>query len=1328
MSFKPPPNFNFREPVSWPSWRQTFQRFRTASELTKKTEEIQVSSLIYSMGPEAEKIFSTFGLTDEEAKVFATVLGKFDEYFTPKRNVIHERAQFHKRGQKETETIEEYVRCLYELSEHAEFPDRDNMIRDRLVLGILDKEMSEKLQLEPKLTLANAITMARQKEAVKAQIKEQRLSNVDALYTGSARGGHPRSERGRGRGRGHPGRGGHQGAVGGSSIQNCKYCGGTHGKRQCPAYGKECRNCRKKNHFAKVCRGVKKVNELFVEEEEEEAFLLSVQSDTYDEPWKTQITIGKNKTHFKIDTGADVSIMTTKTYNALQPKPPLEKTKIILRSTSGVLDCLGKTTLDFTVKGIVYPVTVYITPSPENLLSREAAARMGLVVRVDGVFGELDGNPIKTPPVKIQLQEGAQPYSVHTARRIPIPLLGKVKEELQNMERVGIIKKVDEPTDWCAPIVPVIKPSGGVRICTDFKKLNAAVKRERYMLPAVEDVLHKLKGSAIFSKLDARSGFFQVPLDEGSAKLTTFITPEGRYYYQRLPQGISSAPEIFQKTMEAILKDKENVICFFDDILIHSKNAEDHEKHLQDALKTLEDAGVKLGKEKCQLRKPEVQFLGFIINKDGVRPDMGKTAAILNMADPTNLTELRRFMGMINFLGRYLPNLSTIASPLTELMEKEKTWCWGPPQAEAVAKIKQMATSAPTLAYFDPQLPTVVSADASSYGLGAVLLQMHEGGERPVAFASRTLSKAERHYAQIEKECLASTWACERFEKYLVGLPRVEIITDHKPLVPLMNTKDLSETPLRCQRLLLRLLKFNATAKYLPGKEMLIADALSRCPMPGTEEKSHQDVEAHVREVEASWPVKDATLDSLREKTKEDVELSCAISYTLNGWPAHKQDVMLAARNLYDLRSELSVQDGLLLRGNRIVVPTESRQETLEKIHHGHMGVAKCRERAKQSVWWPQIGRDIKERVASCRQCLEERPSHPKEPLLPSALPDRPFQKVAVDLFDFKREPYVVMTDYYSRYFEVGYLPNQRATTLVGKLKTMFARHGIPETVVSDNGSNLTSTEFKRFGQKWGFQHVTSSPHYAQANGAAENRVKIAKRILRQEDPCLALLTYRATPIAELGASPAELAFGRGLRTTLPSMPRNLNPQMVNRKALHQRDAAAKQRQKHYFDNRTGARELPELKPGDPVLIKRDDQKGWKVEARVLRKCAPRSYELQTPTGVLRRNRRHLLRRPGGGDESLLSSASFPHAPVPVSSEASPPPIPTDPAPPPSQLMEKRGTPPGHPPSSSSPPQAATPQGPPPAVMPKPQPTSTTAPPTQYTRSGRAVIKPARFQ
>ena len=309
----------------------------------------------------------------------------------------------------------------------------------------------------------------------------------------------------------------------------------------------------------------------------------------------------------------------------------------------------------------------------DNLLSRDPALRLGLVKRLENIndlaFGEVQCNPIK-----IRLRDDATPYSISTARRIPLPLLPEVEQELQRMEENGVIERITEPTDWCAPMVPVMKKGGGVCICVDLKKLNRAVKRERYMLPTLEDVMHKLKGSTVFTKLDATSGFWQLPLNDETAKLTTFMTPFGRYFFRRLPFGISFAPDVFQRTMENILGDIEGVECYMDDILVHADGLEEHDRRLDQALNRLAQTGLKRNREKCEFRKEEISFLGHIVSKDGIKPDPSKLDAIRQMEDPRDVPELRRWLRMVNYLGRFLPDRSTVLTPLNDLLHKDTPW------------------------------------------------------------------------------------------------------------------------------------------------------------------------------------------------------------------------------------------------------------------------------------------------------------------------------------------------------------------------------------------------------------------------------------------------------------------------------------------------------------------------------------------------------------------------------------------------------------------------------------------------------------------------------
>ena len=360
--------------------------------------------------------------------------------------------------------------------------------------------------------------------------------------------------------------------------------------------------------------------------------------------------------------------------------------------------------------------------------------------------------------------------------------------------------------------------------------------RERDIIPTIDDIIHKVKESKVFSKLDAASGYHQIPRDEASAKLTTLITPFGRFYFKILPFGISSGPEIFQRLVTEILKEIEGVVCYFDDILIHTADEESHRHLLKRVKDKLQEAGLKLNEQKCTYFKKEIKFLGHIISPDGVKPDQEKVEAIKNIPEPSSVPELRRFLGMVQYLGRYIDNPATILKPLNLLLQNDVAWTWDKAREESFTTVKQMLTEPQDLAYFDLNKETVVSADASQFGLGAVLLLQHKEGLKPIAYCSITLTKTETIYAQRVKELLAATWACERFEKYLVGMEQFTLYTDHKPLVPLINKKHRTESPLRCQRMLMRLVRFRVTATYVPGKNMVVADTLSRCPRKLLEE------------------------------------------------------------------------------------------------------------------------------------------------------------------------------------------------------------------------------------------------------------------------------------------------------------------------------------------------------------------------------------------------------------------------------------------------------------------------------------------------------------
>ena len=633
-----------------------------------------------------------------------------------------------------------------------------------------------------------------------------------------------------------------------------------------------------------------------------------------------------------------------------------------------------------------------------------------------------------------------------------------------------------------------------------------------------------------------------------------------------------------------------------------------------------------LNKEKCQFYATEISFLGHVVNEKGVSPDPEKTRAIQNVPRPTNVSETRRFLGMLNQLNKFSSHLAERTKPIRDLLSNKKQWYWGPNQEKAFLELKESLCTEKCLALFQPNRQTIVSADASAYGLGAVLRQKQpDGSLRPIVYVSRAMTECEQRYAQIEKEALALTWACERLNQYLLGT-RFLLETDHKPLVPLLSMKNLEELPIKIQRFRLRMMRYQYDIKHVPGKELNTADFLSRSPLPNTGiSELQEETEAYINLIVSHLPATDRRLTEIKEHQEKDP--------TLQKW---KEEIQQGRRKKKSMRfGDLSIHNGLMMRSNRIVIPKDLQQEVLSQLHSGHHGIHKCKERARCSVWWPGINMDIEEYIKKCRVCCQfQRPRF--EPLCPSELPDTPWQKVGTDLFEWKQVSYLLVVDYYSRFIEIAKLSSTTSRGVINHLKSIFARHGIPQIVVSDNGPQYSSSEFAQFARDYKFNHITSSPHFPQANGESERAVQTVKGLLkRSNDPYLALLAYRSTPL-KLGYSPAELLMGRALRTTVPIPLKQLQPKLLNNKELKKKDKELKIKQKENYDNRHKTSEQDILEPGDEVWIY--DQG---VSGEVTNERGPRSYQVQTSTGVVRRNRRDLNRLPSqdehsSGDETPL--------------------------------------------------------------------------------------------
>jgi len=689
-------------------------------------------------------------------------------------------------------------------------------------------------------------------------------------------------------------------------------------------------------------------------------------------------------------------------------------------------------------------------------------------------------------------------------RCLPIVIRDKVKSELQRLEKNGIIVPVTEPTSWVSALLVTAKPDGRIRICTDGKPLNKALKRAHYRLPNIDDVLPQLAGAKVFSTVDAKDGFWHLKLDDESSRLTTFETPFGRYRWRRLCFGLNAAPEIFAERLNAALAGLKGIACIADDILIagvgetEAEATADHNRNLRALLDRCREKGIKLNKNKLKLNRPTTVYCGHELTRSGARPDQRKVTAILNMPPPCDRQGVLRLIGMANYLAKFCPNYSSVMEPIRALLRKDSEFCWRP-ETHGVAfdDLKSMLVTAPVLAYFDTAKPIVVQCDASQGGIGAVLLQ--DG--RPVEYASRAMTRTEQDsYAQIEKELLAIVFALQRFHTYVYA-QHIVVETGHKPLISI-SKKALSSAPKRLQRMLLQLQCYTFELVYRPGSELVLADTLSRAYPPAdasgvkpTASEFTEQLAALMDDEqleELRMVASQRTIDAIRAAAAEDEEYIKLKEQISAGWPTTPAAVSAELRPYVTFADELVVSGGLVYKGNRVVVPRGARENILQRVHASHIGVNGCIRRAREAVFFPGITSAIRELVSGCAVCSRFQNETQKEPLMSHQAPSRPWEKVGTDIFTFHGQDYLITADYLSGYFEVDRLPSKKVNDVVYALRQQFARHGIPMEVVSDN-SPFGAAEFKAFAERWEFKHTTSSPRFAQSNGLSERSVKTAK-------------------------------------------------------------------------------------------------------------------------------------------------------------------------------------------------------------------------------------------
>ena len=643
-------------------------------------------------------------------------------------------------------------------------------------------------------------------------------------------------------------------------------------------------------------------------------------------------------------------------------------------------------------------------------------------------------------------------------------------------------------------------------------------------------------------------------------------------------------------------------------------------------LKRVRSVNLKFNKNKLRLKLEQVTYMVQLFTSEGLKPDPIKIEAIPSMPRPDDKRAVQRLLGCVNYLSRFMPQLSKVSEPLRKLTEKNVMFTWDSSQEEAFQAIKSMISSAPLLKYYDVASETTIQCDASESGLGATLLQ--EG--QPVAFASRSLSTVERQYAQIEKECLAIGFACSRFNQYLHGRELTTVETDHKPLVPIFQ-KSIHSAPKRLQRMLLRLQRYNLNVTYLPGSQMYIADMLSRAYLQVDRTQCKRTPEYQIFQLKQEQQLfeeiasinqvdymrlSEGTHQQIKQCTLADPTLQTLMNTVTTGWPVSKEDVPPCIREYWNYKEELTVQDGVLYKEIKVIVPISMRPQTIARVHSSHLGPDACVRRARDVLFWPSMAGQIKEQVQNCEVCNDFLARQQKEPLMTHKIPDTPWSKVGQDLFTYGSETFLVTVDYYSDYFELDLLQDATTESVIKATKSHFARHGIAD-MITDNGPQYSSDQFAAFTREWEFQHTTSSQLHSQSNGKAESAVKIAKNLVKKakrenKDLQMALLEWRNTPDIN-NLSPTQKLMSRRTRTTIPTAEALLKPIVVE--GVHDKINRKRQQTKATYDK--SARPLPELQIGEPVRLQPVNPKAPWDKGSCVAKVGPRSYLIETDNGNL---------------------------------------------------------------------------------------------------------------
>ena len=1116
------------------SWHNRFELYCKTNKDVKPTNK--VAFYLTHIGKEAYDLLVDLAFpTNVETESIANLKALIVNHIEPPNFEATERDKFNNLVRKQNETFRQFIVNVKHQAAKCNFgANLETVLRDRLVAGCNDTEVKRKLLAEKALTYNEARIILQDNDNINRALD----SGQEVMYARKQ----CQPTKGHSNERQQP-----QHSPQSESSQEkrsrkkygpCLSCGGDHLRQSCKFRHVKCFKCQKTGHIAKVC---KSVSAKFVDNNTESPSSDDMFINTFHVDSKSHLIytlkFENGKTcPFIIDTGSPVNFMPLHKFQDLQlgNEKDLQRTDTTIRGVSGQqLPVIGKADVRANGKSVTFFITRFgpfiLGLNGLRELDVEIALHADSVKTLPPLIADLvhrcsrtEGG-MKVQPVK--LEATMDPIFCKT-RPLAFGMREPVKKQLDEMVSNGIITPVDA-SSWATPIVTPLKANGLPRICGDYRvTLNKGIKQSACTTADIEDMFSDLNGSVLFSKIDLTHAFLQIPLSDDSKPLTTITTPWGLYQYNFLPFGISVSSAVFQRTIDRILNGLDGVKAYQDDIIIFGKSQTEHNLRLQKLLQRLVSHNVCINASKSVFLSEKIPYLGYCLDGRGITIDKQRIQPVLESPKPKNRGELRSFLGFAQYFAKFIPHFSTIAEPLYQLSNADE-FQWSLEHDASFNSMLKALTNDTVLGSFQPGASSTLTVDASDVGLGGVLEQFG----KPILYIARRLSKSERGYSQTQKEALAIYWAVKRLHKYLFGSEFL-IVTDHESLKHIFSPSASvnRSTSSMLQRWAVALSGYNYSIKHQPGSKIPHADFLSRYSFqaePPKQTSSH---------FVSPMPI---SRNELILETRH--VYGSILSAMRKGWSTSAKKKF---PDIYARRDDLAIStDNVISMDSRLLIPPPCRLAVLHYLHSSHLGRDKMISLSRLSCWWPTINKDIADFARNCQQCHSSKPlSHTNT--IPWPVSYMPMQRIHADFCGpFLQKYYaLVIEDSFSRFPEVFFTTNATAEFTQEALRKFFAREGIAQTMVTDNGPHFSAASLNDWLRRIGCHHVFTAPRHPQSNGLAERFIRTLKTAVSAASVKtfgeLALfvdnflLQYRNASHSASGKSPALLFKGRNLRSS----------------------------------------------------------------------------------------------------------------------------------------------------------------------------------------------------